>query len=432
MNNFYDYQVGLHFMYIYGKINMVKIMKFVTDISEKEYVEFEENHVKAHFLESYAWGCFAKKGKKQDPIFVGLKDENNKLLCAALFLKKSLPFKYSYIYSPRGYVIDFKNKELLKTFTEEIKKYMKANKIIYVKIDPDIKYQTIDENAQKIDGENNYDLYNYLLSLGYKHKGFNKLYEGNQPRYTFRINLENKTKEDLDNIFNKSFLKSVKRSYNYDLRIDNNKCVHDFYNLIQYNSNKDGFHSYSEEYYKAFTEEFSKYNNVKYFNAYINPKKVYDKLTKEEQELTLKIEKDKKHAADLKNQLERKQKEKEIFNKNEDKDILVCSLICVYTKKKAWSLYIGNNELGNFTFAVSRCYYDSIIDALNNGYLFYDLFGTVGDPKTKYKNLAHLHDFKRKFGDEYIEFIGEFDLVNNKILYKLLPIMLKIYRKIKR
>ena len=36
---------------------------------------------------------------------------------------------------------------------------------------------------------------------------------------------------------------------------------------------------------------------------------------------------------------------------------------------------------------------------------FFDLFGTPGDPNTKYKNLAKLHDFKRKFGDEYIEFM---------------------------
>ena len=74
----------------------------------------------------------------------------------------------------------------------------------------------------------------------------------------------------------------------------------------------------------------------------------------------------------------------------------------------------------------------AIKDAYNNGYEFFDLFGTPGDPNTEYKNLAKLHDFKRKFGDEYIEFIGEFDLVNNKLLYKMLPIMLKVYRKLRR
>ncbi len=407
-------------------------MKFVDNIDEKEYVEFEENHDKAHFLQSYSWGQFAIVGKKTTPRYVGLKDNKGKLLCAALFLEKLLPFGYKYIYSPRGFVIDFNDNKLLKRFTLELKNYMKKNKIIYIKIDPDIKYQTIDENAQKIDGENNYSIYNNLINLGYQHKGFNKLYEGNQPRYTFRINLKGKTSQDLDKLFNKSFMKSVKRSYNYDLEITNEECVDEFYNLIQFNSEKDGFSSYSKEYYKEFTKQFNKYKNVKYFNAYIYPKKITERLNNDLKILKQKLETDKKHTADINNQIERIKKEQDVFEAlNEDK-ILVCSLICVYTKKRAWSLYIGNNDLGNFTFAVSRCYYDSIIDALNNKYEFYDLFGTVGDPKTKYKNLAKLHDFKRKFGDEYIEFIGEFDLVNNKLLYKLLPILLKIYRKIKR
>jgi hypothetical protein len=68
------------------------------------------------------------------------KDNKGNLLCAALFLEKSLPLGYKYIYSPRGFVIDFNDKKLLKKFTEELKSYMKKNKIIYIKIDPDIKY----------------------------------------------------------------------------------------------------------------------------------------------------------------------------------------------------------------------------------------------------------------------------------------------------
>ena len=123
---------------------------------------------------------------------------------------------------------------------------------------------------------------------------------------------------------------------------------------------------------------------------------------------------------------------KDAFSKIDKDEVCVCSLICTYTKNRAWSLYIGSDDLANFTFAVTRSYYEAIKDAYDKGYEFFDLFGTPGDPNTKYKNLAKLHDFKRKFGDEYIEFIGEFDLVNNKILYKMLPIMLGVYRKLRR
>ena len=48
-----------------------------------------------------------------------------------------------------------------------------------------------------------------------------------------------------------------------------------------------------------------------------------------------------------------------------------------------------------------------------------------------YKNLAKLHDFKRKFGDQYIEFIGEFDLVNKKVLSHTTYIM-GVYRKVRK
>ena len=128
----------------------------------------------------------------------------------------------------------------------------------------------------------------------------------------------------------------------------------------------------------------------------------------------------------------RLEKDLEVFQGIDEDECVVCSLICTYTKNRAWSMFIGSDELANITFAVTRSYYEAIKDAYDNGYEFFDLFGTPGDPHTTYKNLAKLHDFKRKFGDQYIEFIGEFDLVNKKLLYKVLPIMLKCYRKLRK
>ena len=44
-------------------------------------------------------------------------------------------------------------------------------------------------------------------------------------------------------------------------------------------------------------------------------------------------------------------------------------------------------------------------------YEYADLFGVVGDPNTKYKNLAGIFEYKRKIGGDLIEFIGEFDFI---------------------
>lgn len=407
-------------------------MKFIENVEIDRYREFESNHKKSHFLQSYEWGLFCKRAKGQVPCYVGMEDENGNLVATCLILLRKTPFGFSYGYAPRGFILDYNNKDVIKVFTTYLKEYMKNNKIIYIKFDPDIKYQDIDENGNKIDGgENNYELYDYMLSLGYKHTGFYRLYEGNQPRYTFRINL-NKTWEEIETKFNKSFMKSVKRSYSYNLIVDNDVKVDDFYRLLQSNSSKDDFDPHSLEYYKIFSEEMSKDNNMKYFNISIRPKELLENINKEIDALNKELEVSKKKEADIKNKISRLEKEKEVFSKIDKDEVCICSLICTYTKTHAWSLYIGSDDLANFTFAVTRSYYEAIKDAYNNGYEFFDLFGTPGDPNTKYKNLAKLHDFKRKFGDEYIEFIGEFDLVNNKLLYKMLPIMLKVYRKLRR
>lgn len=406
-------------------------MEFIENIDVNEYKEFTNKHKKSHFLQSYEWAMFCSKAKRQIPHFIGLKNDNNELVATALILEKKTPLGYSYGYSPRGFILDYNNKELIKTFTNFIKEYMQKNKYIYIKFDPDIKYQDIDDNAQKKEnGINNYELFDYMLSLDYKHTGFYKLYDGNQPRYTFRLDLS-QSKEEIDASISKSFMKSVKRSYNYDLIIDNKYDVKSFYRLMQNNSTKNDFSAHSEEYYQIFSDSFNK-ENIKYFNAYIEPNKLLKKLNNELITLKDNLEKHPKKEQDILSQIKRVEKDINIFKGLKDDKIMVCSLICVYTKNRAWSLFIGSDEIANLTFAVSRCYYEAILDAKNHNYEFFDLFGTTGEPNTTYKNLAKLHDFKRKFGGEYIEFIGEFDLINKKLMYKILPILLDVYRKIRK
>ena len=97
-----------------------------------------------------------------------------------------------------------------------------------------------------------------------------------------------------------------------------------------------------------------------------------------------------------------------------------------------WTLYIGNNELATYTFAVNRAYFEAIKRAHELKLNFLDLFGTVGDPNTTKDNYAGIHEYKRKMGGTYTEFIGEFDLIINKFWYKVLPTIINLYRKIKK
>ena len=399
-------------------------MKFVNNISEKEYQKFWEKTHNNHFMQSYEWGQICKKNRNQIPYYVGLKDDDDNLVAAALLLKKDTPLKMCYFYSPRGFTMDFTNKKLLTEFTNGLKNFLKKENAIYLKLDPPLMYQEIDEEANKIEnGKNNYKVYNNFLNLGYKHKGFNKLYEGNQPRYTFRTYFEKySTFEEVEKCFSKSFSRPVKRSYNYDLEIYESKEVKTFHDLIKIVSDKDGFNAYSYDYYKNVYDEFSKKGYIKIFNVKIDPKHLIDKFKEE-------LEKEKKE--DRKTKI---QKDIEYFtNLSKEKEAYtIASLICTYSKTGAWSLYIGSDATAEYTGAINRLYYEFLKDAYENKYEYADLFGVVGDPKTKYKNLAGIYEYKRKIGGDYIEFIGEFDLINKPIWYNILPILLKIYRSIKK
>ena len=397
-------------------------MRFIKNLSEKEYQKFWEQSEYNHFMQSYEWGKACEKNRGYIPCYVGLMTDNGQLVATALLLKKKTPLNMCYFYSPRGFTMDYQNKEIVTEFTKELRKYLKEENAIYLKMDPPIMYQEVDTNAEKIkDGKNNYKIYNDLIHLNYKHHGFNKLYDSNQPRYTFRTYFNKyKSFADVEASFSKSFFRPVKRSYNYDLEIYNANEVKTFHELIKLVADKDGFHEYSYDYYKNVYEELNKKGYIKIFNVKINPVKLITRFTEE-------LEKEKKEERKAKIQ-----KDIDYFKeiaKDHPKEYTCASLICTYSKKGAWSMYIGNDDVATYTGAVNRLYYDFIKDAYDNHYEFADLFGVVGDPNTKYKNLAGIFEYKRKIGGDLIEFIGEFDLINKPVWYFILPLLLKIYRK---
>lgn len=398
-------------------------MEFITNIKKEDYISFWQKSNQAHFLNSYEWGILQQNNRSQEPLYVGLID-NNKIIAATLLLKKKTPLNMCYFYAPRGFLIDWTNKDLVKKFTEELKLFLKKENAIYLKVDPDIMYQEIDFDANPIpNGKNNYDLYKYLINLGYIHQGFNKLYEKNQPRYTFRTIFKNyQSFNEIEESISKTFMRSIKRSYNYNIKIEIKNNLDDFYNLINRISQKDNFKSYTKQYYEDLFTLNKDNNYVKNYIAKINPQEVINKLKEE-------ITKEKNQ-----DRINKLNKDISYFQDKikEQKEFTIASLICIYTETKAWSLYIGNDDIAEYTGTINRLYYEFIKDAYNNNLEFADLFGVVGDPKTKYKNLAGIYEYKRKLGGTYYEFIGEFDLVNKPFWYKVLPLLLKIYRKIKR
>ena len=190
-------------------------MKFITDIDINEYEDFVLNSNKSHFMQSHYFGEIMKY-KNFTPYYVGLK-ENDKLVATALLLKKKLLGNYCYFYCPRGYIIDYSNYKLLNTFTNYIKKFAKKNKALFVKIDPDVKLHDLDQDGNVL-GNSHEKLVDYLKMLGYKHKGFNTEFVNEQPRFTFRLDI-NKSLDDIYKNIHPTTRKILNKGNQYQLNL---------------------------------------------------------------------------------------------------------------------------------------------------------------------------------------------------------------------
>lgn len=414
-------------------------MKFIENLTKEQYQTLYNEHPETSFMQMYDWGQVVKETRHQIPVYVGLQDDSGKVVAGALLLRRNTPLKMCYFYCPRGFIIDFKNKKLMTEFTKELKEYLKRQKAIYLKVDPELPYQQIDENAKKVEGGyNNYDVFNTFKELGYQHCGFDILFAHNQPRYTFRRYFDKY--EDIKAIeksLSKTFMNTVKRSYKYEQVVVEGMNPDEFYELAKITAEKDGFSTFTREFYHHFWNVFHKLGKAKIFNVVVYPDKILESRQKELVILKEKLEKgelSRKAASDAPDVIRRLEKDIKTFQpyaNTHPNGYVVASLMCSYSNSGMYTLYLGNNDLALYTFAINRVYYEVIVDCYNKGLKFMDLFGTVGDPHVQYKNLATLHEYKRKFGDEYTEFIGEFDLVMKPFWYKTLPALLKIYRKLR-
>ena len=399
-------------------------MKFIEQVDLEEFSSFVENHpTKSHFLASPLWGELSKS-RGYTPFYVGVK-ENETLIATALLLKKSLPFGYCYFYIPRGFVMDYQNLECLSFFTTSLKKFVKKQKGLYFKIDPDIRLHTISEDATCIEGENHYQLVSFLKKIGYKHLPLTKYFETSQPRYTFRIDLKNEI-EDIRKRYSKTALRFIKKAEHFEVEpsIGTKEDIPQFIRLMKLTEQRQNFFSHPDDYYEKFYDIFSASNHVSLLLAKVSLSKMIAILKED-------IQKEKSAKEINLISLEKKQKElsflEEEKKKRKEDKIVVSSYFTVHYGDKSWYLYGANDMDYKMTYANYRLFDYQIEISKEKGSSVFDEFGTIGEPKSDHP-LVGLHEFKKKFGGEYLEFIGEFDYIIRPIFTFFFLKLVRIYR----
>ena len=414
-------------------------MKYVfkTNIDEKEFDKFVTSFPSTSFMQTTSW---AKVKTAWEHDFVGMY-ENDELKASAMILKRKLFLNKKLYYVPRGFVIDYKNKKLLKEFVNNIVSYAKKDGAIDIKIDPFICFN--EDNIQNIKKNKNIEvnklytndtkeIIKNLENIGFKHAGFKKEVNAYiQPRYTMAISLKDKDgnfydKETLRRNFPKNTRnyignyqeqRGVEFSFSTDI-----KDVKDLVSVLHCTEQRQHINLRSEKYFKKLMECFP--NNAVLFFARVDINK-YIKFLKEDMK-----ENENKKEFCQKQIKEAEEVKKEYGLKPLAGATIVMMPTCKSGIKTASFLYAGTNT--------------KILPSLKitNGLMFYRLCYCL-DKACDYCDLGgvdgsledHLSTFKSKFNPNVLELVGEYDLVISKFWYAMFNLGMdvrKIIRKLKK
>jgi peptidoglycan pentaglycine glycine transferase (the first glycine) len=330
--------------------------------------------------------------------------------------------------------------------TKKVVEFAKSKKAIFVKIDPDIIKQKTSYLGEVEVNPDFEQIFNTLKQSGFKHQGFTKNFETMQPRYTFRIDLT-QSLEDIENHFSKTTKQRIAKSYKLDTEvvIGTKNDIKEFYHLMTLTENRKDFISYNEDYYETLYEIFNGNPSSKatLFLGKVHITKTINALEKNLKQINnqisiLPIDNLSKGA---KAKLTELTKQKENINKEIEKykeyrkqygnDITLSAHMIIEYGDKAWVLYAGNHNILSETYVNYNTYFEHIKYCKNKGLKIYDQFGTIGDLSKNNPRLG-LHEFKKKFGGDYVEFIGEWDYITNHFMYFVFTKLVPIYRKLVR
>lgn len=421
-------------------------MHKLINLEKEKYDDFVKNHkTKSHFLQSLSWGELCKVKKNLTPYYLGLVDEDNNILASALLLQKHLPMNYCYLYSPRGFVMDYQDKKLVNEMTKKIVKFAKSKKAIFVKMDPDIIIKDLNylNEEMPLDYDPN-SIFKTIKAIGWKHLGFTKNFETTQPRYSFRINL-NQPIEDIESHFSKTTRQRISKAIklNTIVEIGTQKDIKEFYHLMTLTETRKDFISYNEDYYETLYEIFNgnKSSKATLFLGKVDLNKTIKSIEENLKNVNnqisiLPIDNLSKSA---KNKLKELTRQKENYTKEIKKfkdykkeygnKVTLSSHMIIEYGDKAWVLYAGNHNILTETYVNYNTYFEHLKYCKERNLNIYDQFGTIGDLSKDNPRLG-LHEFKKKFGGDYVEFIGEFDYIINKPLYFIFTKLVPIYRNI--
>ena len=393
-----------------------------------------KNSNKPHFMQTSAWAKVNNKRgcKTHQLLFI---DDNENIVGSCMLVEKKI-LNYRSFYCPRGFICDYQNKEIVKDIVESLKKFVKDHNGLYLKMDPDIIIRKLDKDTNvKETFEENLELIPYFESLGGKHRGFTKKFtETSCPRYTFRVNVDN---DDMLSTFHQTTRNLLKRNNPYGLKvyIGTSNDLDKFYEPMKETAIRKRMFLEDKSFFDDFYNILHENGMSDLYIVTVNIKDLvrrYELLIDNATQELKSLEKSNKKGRinDLKDQLNKYNKELSIIKQINSEEITLSSMITAKFEDKVWTVHGANSTNLPFLNANYEMYYQILKDSKQQGYKQVDFYGSEGEIDKK-SDAFGIYQFKVRFGGDFDEFIGEFDFVVRPLAYKIINYLLVKRRRFK-
>lgn len=396
-------------------------MKMI-ELTKEQFEEFAKNSPYDNYCQSANFGMLmAETGFEYS--FVGYTTNDYKILAAGMFLTKKIG-NYFYAYCPKGFIIDYNDYDLLRRFTNNLKKYYKRKKVIFLKINPEIPIATIDyKNDFNRSNNSNTEILNNLKSLGFKKRKETEPLQLLQPKITALIDLKNYNADSLD----KRIRHKIRTSENkgLELEIVDSTKIDILYNFIKYMKDR------SVNYYRNFYNSFKKNEQadlllvkVNYETYLLNAKRKVEEETTRNEELNERLQLDPSE----KNLNEKMESDKILEEYKQDiiyattglrkgEDIYIAGAIVIKYGNKISIVIAGVDK--NYNYLNPNYFlHHKILEMYKNDYEIADING-IADDFTNDSKYSRLNKFKFGFNPTVTEYIGELDLIISEWRFKI-------------
>ena len=408
-------------------------MKFIK-LTEKEYRSFWENHPLKTFLSAPEIGHL-RKNNGWNLEYVGVKD-NKSLVAATMLVSIKRKLGKKEFYSPRGYLIDFNNKELVNYFTEELKKYIKKNNGYVLRIDPYVIYKQRDIDGNIVEnGIDNSSVVSNLYRLGFKKVPIKDM---EQVGWMFSLDIgEKKEKEILDEM-KPNTRNTIRKASKIGITI--RELAYDeldkFQDIMIQTGQRKNFSIRKLSYYQDMYKLLHDKNQIKYVITELDLNNYLERLEEDREKKVKELSKlnDAKYndgkRKSLNNEIlsfDKRIKETKDIRKSTGKDkIILSGSMFIMIQPEVIYLSSGNYEEYLHFNSQYLIQWDMIKYGIAHKFKKHNFYGIPANINERPKDYG-IYEFKRGFNGYVEELIGEFELPIAKEYY-----ILKLIHKIRK